>query len=88
MAELTLSDKSFKRDIGSAHNTEAEWYETGKMVQLKHNQAQLSHTLNRFRQALRDSKDGKELDLSEEEFEIFSLAIQNDGIAKRKVTNG
>ena len=43
--------------------------------------AQLAHTLNRFREALVQSREGKPLGLSEKEFELFS-AIQSDATAK------
>ena len=43
--------------------------------------AQLSHTMYRFKQAVKQSLVGKEIDLSEKEFELFS-AIQNSGTAK------
>jgi len=43
--------------------------------------AQQAHTLKRFKKALEQSRKGEPLDLSEEEFELFS-AIQNDGVTK------
>ena len=44
-------------------------------------EAQLSHTMDRFKQAVKQSLAGEEIDLSEKEFELFS-AIQNSGTAK------
>ncbi|KKM93456.1 hypothetical protein LCGC14_1208070 [marine sediment metagenome] len=42
----------------------------------------LDKTLDRFREALQESREEREIDLSEEEYEVF-CSIQNDAIAKK-----
>ncbi len=83
--KLILSPKRYIRGIGNAYNTEEEWYRKGKEDQLEQDQIRLAkvkqHKNDSFRKALEQSRKGEPLDLSEEEFELFS-AIQNDGIAK------
>jgi len=45
--------------------------------------AQKFLTINKLRQAVHDSREGKELDLSEEAFEVFNM-IKNDGLNEHK----
>jgi len=45
--------------------------------------AQWGLTISRFRQAVKDVREGKEVDLTEEEFEVFST-IENLGISRKE----
>jgi hypothetical protein len=79
--ELTLCPIPFERTAENAHNTEAEWFESGKRVQLSHDKT----TLALFPKPPDDIGELADMSFDQSEFRISmlgDLSFTSRGIAK------